>query len=1203
MLIRDVDFPQPLLDAQQNRSLVVFAGAGVSMPPPSNYPDFDRLAEQVSDEVLTRQDREPIDRFLGRLAARKVKVHERVSTILSNPTSAPNPLHSNLLRLFETGAKARLVTTNFDLHFTTAARTVFSPDPGFETYSAPAVPLGGEFYGVVYLHGSVDKPADRLVLTDADFGRAYLTEGWAARFLQRVFAQYVVLFVGYSHRDPVMTYLARGLPPGSEGPGRFALTVEGDDDHWTFLGIRPITYRLTHDQNEHSALGVALAAWADRANSGALEQEQKIKGIVELPFPLNPEDSDYIENALRTISTTRFFTRHAKSLDWLRWTETKGILAPLFRPSAPIDEVGAALASWFAENFVCETAGAAFAVMQRQGQHLNPVLWNVIAHHLFRWLKTPHRDPDILARWTPLLINSRPCPGWAQMLEYILNEMNFPEDKTPAVLLFDYLTKPSVLLKEDIWGSLKNDGEGEDADIELRTEGGDYLLMNKWRRFFQPNLATFADELLWILTAHLQEAHLLLRSSGKADEKLDPLSLSRGSIESSYQAGRRDGIATLIDAARDTLEWNLANRHATADSLIEMWFSSDSHLLKRLAIFGVAKSAHWESNEKINWLLEHNLLYVLGLKHEVFLVLKEAYQGATEESKIALLERVSKGPDINPDGLSEHYAVYNLLYWLHTAAPDCPLAKARFTEYAARYPQFGPRDRPDLDVVIGPVQYGSPSPLTTPEILSKDPEELIEFVATFKPQHPFGPDIHGLIGAVTEAVVQSYDWGMRVARALQTKESWKSDLWKGVVDGWKHTQLTTTQWEEVLGFLNKNDQLLGSVRHEVSSLLENGIKAPSHQIPASTLHLSISVAEKLWSICASSEEGIRDKADDWLFVAINHPAGTLAEFVLYVISNARKESGDNWKGIPTEYQRFLTAVLTGKSHSAELGRVILASRIHFLFSSDKAWTVGNVVPLLDWPNNSRQALQAWHAYLTFGTWDDDLLAHLVPYYEQAFPVLHSEFGRFRQRFCEHLAGIACFSSINPITHGWLNRFLLAVGQEERVTWASYLYQMLKSMKEPAKRNAWDGWINSYWKKRISGVPAPLDGIEVAEMVRWTPELDGAFPEAVLRIIESPKPIWGDAFSDFIYDELAGTDYPDRCPGLTAKLVLHLLRSGLGSHFAFGSVEGIAKRAAVARAEKRDLLDICDQLARLGYTQASNLRNAIEVSLQSSPPVV
>lgn len=53
-----------------------------------------------------------------------------------------------------------------------------------------------------------------MVLTDADFGRAYLTEGWARRFLVEVFRQYTVLFVGYSHSDVVMNYLARASPAG-----------------------------------------------------------------------------------------------------------------------------------------------------------------------------------------------------------------------------------------------------------------------------------------------------------------------------------------------------------------------------------------------------------------------------------------------------------------------------------------------------------------------------------------------------------------------------------------------------------------------------------------------------------------------------------------------------------------------------------------------------------------------------------------------------------------------------------------------------------------------------------------------------------------------------------------------------------------------------------------------------------------------------
>ena len=48
-----------------------------------------------------------------------------------------------------------------------------------------------------------------LIVTDKDFGRAYLRDAWAARFLERMFASFTVLFIGYSHDDVVMRYLAR----------------------------------------------------------------------------------------------------------------------------------------------------------------------------------------------------------------------------------------------------------------------------------------------------------------------------------------------------------------------------------------------------------------------------------------------------------------------------------------------------------------------------------------------------------------------------------------------------------------------------------------------------------------------------------------------------------------------------------------------------------------------------------------------------------------------------------------------------------------------------------------------------------------------------------------------------------------------------------------------------------------------------------
>jgi len=55
-----------------------------------------------------------------------------------------------------------------------------------------------------------------LIVTDEDFGRAYLNDAWAARFLDRMFATFPVLFVGYSHSDTIMKYMARGLGEGAQ---------------------------------------------------------------------------------------------------------------------------------------------------------------------------------------------------------------------------------------------------------------------------------------------------------------------------------------------------------------------------------------------------------------------------------------------------------------------------------------------------------------------------------------------------------------------------------------------------------------------------------------------------------------------------------------------------------------------------------------------------------------------------------------------------------------------------------------------------------------------------------------------------------------------------------------------------------------------------------------------------------------------------
>jgi hypothetical protein len=132
-------------------------------------------------------------------------------------------------------------------------------------------PLGDDFKGIVHLHGSVSDDAKKLVLTDADFGRAYLTQGWARRFMQQLFSKFVVLFVGYSHQDLPLLYLTRGISAAENDLGQYALTSPAADTDWLNLGIYRSTIPLrVAPLAPQGALGNCLTKRSDIANLNPL---------------------------------------------------------------------------------------------------------------------------------------------------------------------------------------------------------------------------------------------------------------------------------------------------------------------------------------------------------------------------------------------------------------------------------------------------------------------------------------------------------------------------------------------------------------------------------------------------------------------------------------------------------------------------------------------------------------------------------------------------------------------------------------------------------------------------------------------------------------------------------------------------------------------------------------------------------------------
>lgn len=381
MHFADVEIPDELLRAQRDGNFVVFAGAGVSVPAPSGLPTFEDLVQELATSSgLEPHRNEPPEVYLGRLArTTQYPVDREVSDIVGKSTSEPSALHGEIIHLFPKAEDVRIVTTNFDGHFSSAAITRW-PE-GVPEFAAPALPPGDTFSGIVYVHGKVGDQYASLVVTDEDFGIAYLTRGYARRFLVELFQRNHVLFIGYSHSDTVLTYLARGLPFGT--PTRYALTRESSVDRWNALGVQPIVYPSREPQ--HQPLVEAFAAWGRYVAWGLADHEREIATIVaDGPDALDPQSSDYLQSRIEEPDTVGLFSRYAIEPSWLIWTSTQPAFNRLFVSTTTDDEVSYALARWFAEKFASRHATHALGTLARLGGRMSPGCWYAVAQEFHR---------------------------------------------------------------------------------------------------------------------------------------------------------------------------------------------------------------------------------------------------------------------------------------------------------------------------------------------------------------------------------------------------------------------------------------------------------------------------------------------------------------------------------------------------------------------------------------------------------------------------------------------------------------------------------------------------------------------------------------------------------------------------------------------------------------------------------------------------
>lgn len=1092
----EVAIPQPVLDALTEGRLVFFVGAGASVGEPSNLPLFDGLARQLARLARVEyQPDQPIDSFLGSLPT-DFDTHLHTKNLISNGKSSANATHAAITRLSYATGSLRIVTTNFDDHLAASAADQGISLP--ERWDGPALPIGDDFEGLVHLHGSVLDQPRRLVLTDRDFGRAYLTQAWATRFLIPMFQHFTVLFVGYSHDDPIMRYLGLGLPSGTT---RYALvpTQNAQSSWWTRLGVTPIGYPVR--DGDHSALVDCLDAWSARARMGQLDHRARMQELVAANTSLTPVDRDYLTERLRFTDGAKDFAHAVRSasysdrVSWLRWVEDQETFQGLFQ-NAPTSGATSVLAQWFGDCFIAEPKlhVEALNTVQRLGQNFSEELFKSAC-----WAAEALDSQDATAglRWKTLLSTSvQHVPDLASLVPYA------PGATTEGAPVLRTILRPRIHLRAHWFSDTENSSEPTTSlpRVELLWPTNSESVAAHLQRALEERVP--GDRKLGVLLEDSLSSIYDLLEAFHGKPETGGLSFLRSAIEPHDQDQFPEPTDAIIDALRDYGERAIH----TDPGLPATWWSLGHSLFKRLALHLLAEDPRTTPDDKMRWILQRSALYAPHLKHEVYRVLSVATAQASHLARAELLEAAGSGPDY-PEEISDRerhvaYEKYNLFVWLAQVAPGWNEASTKLGELQEQNPNFAPREHPDFDHWMESGVWGSRLPM-----------EVDEFVELFE-QSPQATLDDLLSRDYSSIDFDRLEWSdcldlfrraaeMRPSLGLQLWEevslrvdldTKKAEIQRAVVNGWAEADLG----EAAAGMVS----LVGTLLHDpgatatICSFLYRQIKLLVDSDESETTARMRQMARDVWAEHEASFNQV--EAEDALSFAplhLNSWPGHLAHFWIMEIDRRWRHQREEWAGFSDEESFALSELLSGPPATRDAVHPAFAGVLYFLFVADSSFAKEHFFPLF----RGATALKCWFAYLHRPRVDDRLLSagflELLSDHWKDLDHLDRH-APIQANFLRLIATIVCFAGVPTAEkESLLAKSVLTKEGEFAPNFASATVDVLRA-DEIRGGEVWSSWLRNHVQNRLAGIPRKA---RYAELQRWAdvvPYLGPSIPEGI-----------------------------------------------------------------------------------------------------------
>lgn len=1108
------DIPLELLQSAQEGNLVLFCGAGVSRR--AGLPDFSELVRQLYHDLDPTRDLDNCKEFADkRLDGLLWTLERRVGTeqfrkgLVSRLTLQPDAnveTHRALVQLATTpDGKCRLVTTNFDTAFEFARARIDV---------APKLPIPKKdvWNSVVHLHGRIgdhDPSGRGLIVTSSDFGAAYLTEGWAAKFVTELFRRYSVLFVGYSVGDPVVRYMMDALAAdrsSSESVGKAFVMVGSSPQRleevrrdWESRDMVPIIY---DERDDHELLHATIREWSRVYQQGMLGRQALIEKWAS-HAPVKPYQSEMVSQIVWAVSQPQggIAKKFAEldpspSIEWLEVFDEHGLLrcdapsgavgnlgalcdgTPNRCRSLPLSPVAQALSEWLCKHL--DDPGAVSWAL-RSGGALHPDLRRMVRKELM--LKGSSIRSSLRKIWGLLADeNHQPSqPGFLhQSLSTALSDGCW--NSVAKAELLDAL-RPSLRLTPASLGILYErcdvDAVGRYADVELHMSGGhaigwmlvDLRNSEEWDSI----LPELCDDVTTLLKRGLE----LFEAADEASPTEDPSLSAFPSIEDCPEHRFECHWTTLISLTRDSWRAMARTNPRDARRLLERWKTLKYPIFRRLTLLAMKDSDVCSPQECIDYLTNEDgarWLWSPWTQEESLQLISKRWPALEDSSAEKLASAILLGPprhlflkDADLDAIqreSELMMIERLEALQQSGRPITDEAGVRLRDLQARFPGETRRTIPSSSITVS----------WRPEVSQEENDWWNEWETSIKNLSNEENETPSKMGEFLNHWKSAVS-GLARLTEIEQRRPWM--VWRSALE-----QLAS-----------QNDEFLGNHSGTLISELQRAARLLPPELDKAVW--------LLWD--RLFEQGKQEAVTPAVSSTANSSAyrSPLADLTDVLFARAGKRNLIVGNRLPQDLRDRLERLLSGKGNSFEAARVQIARRLYWLFAVDSNWTRVHLLPLFRWGESS-EARGHWWGFLRNPQFTPELWELLKPDFLETLRH-RTELGEEPAKAAaEVLAGI-CLQGKDLINFEEARRLLAEFDTDQlsRVAW--WLWRQVDGAAEQRAefwRNTAEPWFKSCWPRDLKKKDA-----SIASMLAYTALASGdAFQEAVDTILPALVPI-------------------------------------------------------------------------------------------------